>query len=275
MRLQDLHTHSLFDDGTASLEDMVRAAIGKGLSGIGLSGHSPIEPKDDWTMDPTALADYLAEVQCLKQVYGDQIDVFCGIEYDLCSDLDLSGFDFVIGSLHSITTPDGKFDVDNTARIAKKGVDRYFGGDADAAAEAYFAQYAAMAKNPDIDIVGHFDLLTKFDERASLYDAKSPRFLDAAFAAMELLVKAGKIFELNSGAISRGYRTAPYPSEPLLRRLRALNGKIILNSDAHSAEGIGYFFKEMLIYAENCGFSELYQLKNGSFSLVPISEIEI
>ncbi len=43
MRLQDLHTHSLFDDGKASLEAMVCAAVDRGLDAIGLSGHSPIE----------------------------------------------------------------------------------------------------------------------------------------------------------------------------------------------------------------------------------------
>ncbi len=215
---------------------------------------------------------YLQEAKRLQETYRDRITVYCGIEYDMRSRLDLSGFDYVIGSLHSIVTSMGTFSVDDTAEIAKNGIGQYFDGDADKAAEAYFNQYKAMAENPEIDIVGHFDLLTKFDEKSDLYNAGSPRFLDAASAAMELLVKAGKIFELNSGAVSRGYRTSPYPGETLLHRLRAMDGKIILNSDAHSARGVGFFFKEMLKIAVNCGFTEVYQLKNGAFLPIPIYE---
>ena len=275
MKLQDLHTHSRFDDGRASLEQMVNAAVGRGLSAIGLSIHSPIDGEYDWTARPEDLPRFIREARRLKQAYCDQIEVFCGIEFDLCSKVELSGFDYVIGSLHSTAAPNGLFSVDNTAEIARKGIMRYFDGDADAAAEAYFSQYRAIAENPEVDIVGHFDLLTKFDERCGLYDAGSRRFRDAACAAMELLVKAGKIFELNSGAISRGYRTSPYPAEGLLRRLRELDGKILLSSDAHSAEGIGFFFKVMLEIAENCGFRSIFQLTKSGFYPISISEIEL
>ncbi len=274
MRPQDLHTHSLYDDGKATLEQMVRAALDKKLSAIGLSGHSPIQIGDGWTMTPDAMSEYLSEGRRLQAAYRDKIDVFLGIEYDLCSALDLSVFDYVIGSAHSIVTPQGEFPVDESSEIAKNGVDRFFGGDADWAAEAYFAQYDLLAGNPEVDIVGHFDLLTKYDEKTGLYDANSPRFLDAACGAMETLVRAEKIFELNSGAISRGYRTSPYPSERLLRRLNELGGKICLNSDAHSTGGVGFFFPEMLSIARNCGFRELWQLGEDGFHPVPISEIE-
>ena len=275
MRLQDLHTHSLYDDGSATPEQMVRAAVDKNLSAIGLSVHSPIEGQSEWTAQPEALPDFRAEAFRLREKYRDRITVYCGIEYDLRSALDLSEFDYVIGSLHATQTSAGSFDADNTAEIAKKGIETCFAGDADAAAEAYFAQYTAVAEDPEIDIVGHFDLLTKYDEKIGLYDAGSARYLDAAYAAMEQLVKAGKLFELNSGAISRGYRTSPYPARNLLRRLRELDGRILLSSDAHSADGVGFFFREMLEIAKNSGFKELWQLKKGRFVPVPISMIQV
>ena len=273
MRLQDLHTHSVFDDGSAALEEMVCAAIDKDLSAIGLSGHSPI-PGEDWTIPPSILQDFLHEAKRLKEKYRDQIAVYCGIEFDLRSQLDLSEYDYVIGSLHATVTPEGAFDTDNTAELAQEGIDRFFGGDTDAAAAAYFAQYRAIAENPEIDIVGHFDLLTKFNEQGRLYDDFSPRYLDAAHAAMRLLVNAGKIFEINSGAMSRGYRSAPYPAKHLLENLHALGGRICLNSDAHSTKGVGYAFGECLELAENCGFSELWMLTERGFMPIPISDIE-
>lgn len=273
MRLQDLHTHSLFDDGGATLEEMVRAGIKKGLSAIGLSVHSPI-PGEDWTVPLTILQDFLHEGERLKEKYRDQIAVYCGVEYDLRSALDLSAFDYVIGSLHSTQTHAGSFDTDNTAELAKEGIERYFNGDADAAAEAYFAQYQAVAANPEIDIVGHLDLLTKFDEQGRLYDDSSPRYLDAAHEAMRLLVTAGKIVEINSGAISRGYRTVPYPAKHLLNYLREIGGKICLTSDAHSTQGVGFAFGRSMKLATQCGFNELWFLSPNGFVPVPIRDIE-
>lgn len=269
MRPQDLHTHSLFDDGKASLEQMVLSAAEKGFDAIGLSGHSPIPEANDWTIPAEKLSAYVSEARRLQEEYGGRIPVYVGIEHDLRSDLDLSGFDYVIGSVHALA---GK-DVDNTAQIARDCIRDAFGGDPDTAAEAYFAQYAAVAENPQIDIVGHFDLLTKFDEQQGIYNAQSPRYLRAAKAAMEPLVRAGKIFEINSGAISRGYRTLPYPSKELLCALRELGGKICLNSDAHSPEGIGCAFGQSLQIAKACGFTELWYLTSEGFRPVPISEI--
>ena len=68
-----------------------------------------------------------------------------------------------------------------------------------------------VALEPETDIVGHFDLLTKFNERRCFFDEESPAYRRAALRAMEALVAAGKIFEVNTGAISRGYRSTPYP----------------------------------------------------------------
>lgn len=275
MRLQDLHTHSLFDDGKNSLEEMVQAAIGKGLSAIGLSGHSPIENEREWTMPKERLSEYLLEVKRLKEAYRDQIAVFCGIEYDMRSELELSQFDYVIGSLHATVTPDGTFDADNTPQIAQEGIARYFGCDSDMAAKCYFSQYAAMAQIPEIDIVGHFDLLTKYNEKVKIYNPDSSIYLNSAFEAMEVLVRAEKIFEINTGAISRGYRTGPYPAKKLLSHLRALNGRICLNSDSHSAKAIGCAFEQSLELAKECGFTELWLLTEQGFMPMSISELQL
>ena len=274
MRLQDLHTHSVFDDGGATLEQMVRAAVKLGLSAIGLSCHSPIE-NEDWTVPDEKMQDFLQDSARLKEKYREKIKVFCGVEYDLCSKIELSGFDYVIGSLHSTVTPAGSFYADYSAEIARDGIERFFAGDVDAAAEAYFAQYRAVAENPAIDIVGHFDLITKFDEQGRLYDAESSRYQAAAKAAMRELVEAGKIIEINSGAMSRGYRTEPYPARSLLEYLRSLGGKICLTSDAHSVKGVGYAFRQSLELAKDCGFSELWFLTEQGFAPVPIKEIEV
>ena len=114
--------------------------------------------------------------------------------------------------------------------------------------------------------MGHFDFLTKYDERVPLYDAASDVYRDAAFSAMETLHKAGKIFEINSGAISRGWRTTPYPAPELLRHLHRIGGRICVCSDAHSAAAITCAFDRCEALAKACGFTELWRFDGTGFA---------
>jgi histidinol-phosphatase (PHP family) len=69
---------------------------------------------------------------------------------------------------------------------------------------------------------------------------------------------------MNTGAIARGYRSAPYPHAPILKHIREKGGKIILNSDAHSAEALDIAFDQALEIARSCGFTSILRLrKNG------------
>jgi HisJ family histidinol phosphate phosphatase len=134
----------------------------------------------------------------------------------------------------------------------------------------YYERVSSLSDFPEISIVGHFDLPTKFNEREALYDVASPIYRDAAFAAMEKLNAADKIFEINSGAISRGWRTAPYPSEELLRHLNSLGGRILISSDAHSADAMTCAFDRCEALARSCGFTELWQFTGSGFEAVNI-----
>jgi len=71
------------------------------------------------------------------------------------------------------------------------------------------------------------------------------------------------IFEVNTGAISRGYRTMPYPQEPLLKIIRDNGGKVTLGSDSHTVETLDYYFKEARRYLKNIGFEYVYILYDG------------
>ena len=50
---------------------------------------------------------------------------------------------------------------------------------------------------------------------------------------MDALVSVGKIFEVNTGAISRGWRTAPYPSRWALEQLKRRSARVTISSDSH------------------------------------------
>ena len=101
-----------------------------------------------------------------------------------------------------------------------------------------------MSEVTKCDIIGHFDLITKFIEQDPAFDTNHPRYVKAWQQAADELLKTGKPFEINTGAISRGYRTSPYPAKEIRDYIRAHGGKLILSSDAHAKENIAFRFDE-------------------------------
>ena len=267
---QNLHAHSVWDDGQNTQEEMVQAARKAGLTSLGFSIHSYLPFAAEWTLVPEKLPEYTRAVKSLQEKYAGEFPVYFGIEWDILSTADLSIFDYVIGSIHQISINNEDYCVDEAPDRTKAYLNNAFHGDADAAAEAYFRQYAALAKVKEVDIVGHFDLLTKFDQLEDCYDSNSPRFLAAAMDAMETLVKADKIFEINTGAISRGYRTTPYPSRTLLTELKRMGGRITISSDSHSADSVACEFDAAEQRALDCGFTEAWMFDGKAFVPVPI-----
>lgn len=260
---QNLHCHTTFDDGRDSPEAMVRAALDAGLTSVGVSLHCPIEGETDWCCPAADEEKFIAEMRSLRERWAGRIAVWCGLEYDLdAARRGTPPYDYIIGSCHML----GGISFDNTPEEAGRLIAVH--GGADRAAQLYYDRLCTMAAFPEISIVGHFDLPTKYNEKLPLYDETSRAYRDAAFAALETLNAAGKIFEINSGAISRGWRTTPYPAPELLRHLRGLGGRICVSSDAHSADAIACAFDLCEALARETGFRELWHFTGAGFEPV-------
>ena len=61
----------------------------------------------------------------------------------------------------------------------------------------------------------------------------------------DVIASSGKIVEVNTGAISRGWMDDAYPSPTFRSLLRARGVKFILSSDAHFCEGIDCAFDRL------------------------------
>ena len=244
MITKDLHMHTCYCDGTGTPEDMILSAVEKGLDTVGISGHSYTFFDTSYCMQKEAVPRYIAELRYLRAKYFDKIHVLCGVEQDYYSDYPTDDFDYVIGSVHYIEVEGEYIPVDESIEILRAAVQKYFGGDVYALCERYFETVADVVNKTDCDMIGHFDLISKFIERESLFDTQHPRYAAAWKAAVDKLVSYGVPFEINTGAISRGYRTSPYPNEEIIAYIKEKGGRLILSSDAHSAEAISYRFDE-------------------------------
>lgn len=237
----DLHVHTLFSDGKNTPEEMVLAALEKGFQYIGFSDHAPMDFDDGCAMAAEKLPEYSAEILRLKEKYKGKITVYLGLEMDSLSLEPEIPLDYRIGSVHYLLMEDGHHvSIDWTADKLKQGADTYFGGDIYALIEAYYAKVATIVQDTGANMIGHFDLVTKFQEKAPLFDESHPRYVAAWKKAVDAILPNCKLFEINSGAVSRGLRTTPYPAPAIQAYILEKGGRLIANSDSHRRETLGF-----------------------------------
>ena len=250
----DLHMHTVFCDGKAEPREYVEKAIEKGFECIGFSVHSYVPFDDFYCIGKDRMPEYTSVINGLKKEYEGKIRILCGIEQDYYSEAPVEKFDYIIGSVHYLKTPDGHYgSVDNTPEMLRELCEKYYGGDFYALCEDYYRTVSDVAEKTNCDIIGHFDLITKFCEKESLFDTCNERYIRAYTMALEKLVPLGKPFEINTGAISRRYRITPYPSLDIIKAIGSMGGKFIFSSDAHSPENIGFGFEKFEPWARYFG----------------------
>ncbi len=263
--LSNFHAHSTFDDGSDTCEAMVKAAISKGCVAFGLSGHAPMSFETRWTMTREGEQAFVREMDRLKKAYTDQITLFTGLERDFYSPTPQGVYDYVIGSVHYIKKDGALLSVDEREEFQARDVRRYFGGDFYAYTKAYYEIIADIVPKTKPAIIGHFDLVTKFNEGSKLFDESDPRYLNPALEALTAITEKHKLFEINTGAMYRLGRSVPYPSPVLLKALFERGGEIILSSDSHDGASIGYKFDEAAALAKSCGFKYAKTLTEKGF----------
>jgi len=241
----NFHTHTYLDDGRDSADEMVRKAIDLGFTTIGFSGHE--EAFDEpWCMSPERTEHYRKEVLEAKEKYKGKIKVMLGIERDYFSpDCDYH-YDYVIGSVHCVKAG-GKFlAVDETAEIMEENVREYFGGDYMAYVRSYYDLVAGVVEKTGCDIVGHFDLVTKFNEGSKYFDEESTEYKRMALRALAKVAVKRPIIEINTGAIARGYRTRPYPPKFIIEEADRLGCPFLLASDCHDRDKLDFDFRKIM-----------------------------
>jgi len=246
--------HTSFCDGKNSPEDMILAGIKNGLKTIGLSGHCNTGFDETYCMTKDVMKKYFEEVNRLKAVYRDKIQVLCGVEQDYYAGVPYLNFDYSIGSVHYVYKNNEYIPVDESEQITVNAVNKHYNGDYYAYAEDYYELVGDVLNNTKADIIGHFDLITKFNEGCKLFDENNPRYINAYKKAIDKLIPYGKPFEINTGAISRGYRTEAYPSLPILQYIKEKGGTVILSSDSHSADNLCFEFDRYEKIATDLGF---------------------
>lgn len=269
------HTHTDFCDGKSSAADTVVSALELGFVSLGFSGHSPLPYESGYAMTPEGMADYIKQVRQLRQRYKDKLDILCGIEWDndTGEDFRFSDFDFCLGAVHQLHG-DEIYPIDLSAEVLSDCVRDVFAGSWLNMAKKYYELVYYTACVPEVDIVAHFDLITKFNTVSRLFDEDDPKYQGVALECLDGIIdrRPELVFEVNTGAMNRAKKSGAYPAPFLLKRLNERGARVTVTSDCHSADSLTFGFDRALEQCRAAKIKSVYILKSSGFEEISIIE---
>ena len=275
--LTNYHSHSLYCDGRANMEDFIRFALSEGFTSYGFSSHAPLPFSTAWTMEWDAMDDYLAEFHRLKAKYTGQIELYIGLEIDYLNEESNPSvvrfrelpLDYRIGSVHLLYDDKGEIvDVDVTADKFCRVVDKHFNGDLVRVVHLYYDRLMRMVELGGFDIVGHAD---KMHYNASAYH---PGLLDEPWydaliqGSFDAIARKGYIVEINT----KSYLELGtfYPNERYFPVLLEKGIRVQVNSDSHYPERINNGRLQALMALQASGYHTVTEMYNNEWKDMPL-----
>lgn len=258
--MENLHSHTEFCDGRASMAEMAKAAYEAGFTVWGTSPHSPICCPSGANMKAEDIEAYLKESARIRKEYEGRMQVLTGMEIDYVSDAfgpHIDYFrslplDYRIGSVHFVRTRDGRpVDIDGPSERFLKYLDSEYGGDLRYVTETYFAMELEMLERGGFDIIGHLD---KIGDNGSHAQADLEDQEWYAHLVEKVIAKAtekGIVIEINTKKYDSGSRF--FPGERWWPLLRKYNAKLILSTDAHYPDKVSGGYEAALTRLREAG----------------------
>ena len=275
----NLHTHSTFCDGKNTPEENVIAAIQKNIRVLGFTSHSMFPFWTETYMHPEDFSSYCAEIHRLQKKYAGQITIRLGFETDFIPGVSVPNIqnyaefepDYLIGSVHFIFQREGAFAVDYKTEILKNGAEKYYKNDIRSLICDYFSLQKEMLLKGDFAVLGHADLIRKFNEKSQFFDETEDWYKNELKELASAVARAGIATEINSGAIARGYLSKPYPSEYFLSLLKEKGVPVAITADAHAEEMLDCDFENSLLLAKKIGYTEvIYDIDRAGYRFCSI-----
>ncbi|GGE05811.1 histidinol-phosphatase [Aureimonas endophytica] len=277
------HSGEFCAHAKGTLDAVVRTAVERGFTHYGLSEHAPrfrdvdLYPGEE-ALGTEGLASafraYVAEALRLRELHAGSIELLIGFETEMlpperwADAMDAlrraHPFDYVVGSVHDI---DGRW-VDYSA-AATEGLKADLGG-AEALHLAWFARMTTMVETLQPDVVGHIDLVRKFEPAGFRF---GPRALAAAERLLEAVAATGGALDVNCAPARNGYGP-PYPLPDLLAMARRMGVGVTLGDDSHGPETVGIGLELSLAAIAAAGYRTIRRLdRRNGWRDVPIETV--
>lgn len=254
----NLHSHTQFCDGRASMQDMACAANKAGFSLWGFSPHSPVNVPSPCNMKREDVSAYIEEAHRIKQQMREEMEIIVGMEIDYLSESfgpSLPYFrslplDYRIGSVHFVPTKEGELvDCDGSATRFKEYLRDKFDNDLEYVVKKYFEQVLAMIHSGGFDILGHLDKIAGNASEVDETIEEQGWYRDLIKEVIREAVAHNLIIEINTKAFSTRGRF--YPAEKWWPLLKESGAEVIFSTDAHYTDKVDASYSDASLRWQN------------------------
>ena len=203
----DFHTHTTYCDGKSTPRQMVEAAYRMGLTDLGISGHADFSMYEPgFGMSDDTLAAYKQELEALREEYAGKLNIYIGIELDTLGPVQQA--EYAIGSTHSILKAGQLVTVDDTEEKLVQAVESVSGTVTGMPLHRIILNWRPQCTINSIATGSAILTCSPSSTKAiSTLMRTKDAYLEPALAAMKSCMARDSHFEINTGAMSRGYRT--------------------------------------------------------------------
>ncbi len=241
MLSSNYHTHSKFCDGCTEPELVVIKAIELEYKELGFSSHAPYKNDECSIMKIDIVENYFSEINRLKNKYKSDIQILTGLEIDHISGhenydwFNSPELDYTLGSVHFVYNKTlGHFiSIDEKPEKFIKEIENIYDGNVQNLIHDYYHTIREMVLKYAPDILGHMDIIKKFNQKLHFFDEDTTWYKDEIIETLDAIKTSGTIVEINTRGYYRGWTREFYPSNWIIEKCVDLKIPMIINVDAH------------------------------------------
>ena len=120
----------------------------------------------------------------------------------------------------------------------------------------YYNELNKLVKTDFYDVLGHFDVIKKLELTINEHSI----IWESILKVIDTLEGSSMAVEINTSGLRK--QNELYPQPMIIQELIDRNIPLILGSDAHSPEHVGYAFEETLRFLKKKGLKRLCQISS-------------
>jgi histidinol-phosphatase (PHP family) len=243
----DYHMHTVFSDGAAQVDEMVSAAIDKGLRAITITDHMPLPFDNRYAMRAEEIEGYRRQIRLAKKKYAGQIIIKMGLEFEYAQQFEQwtrsiadMEWDHLIASVHSLFIDHRPYMTNGTEDEFNTLVER-FDHNIEEVCRCYYGAMQMAAQTGLFDIVGHLDVIKKHNVAERYFSENSPWYRALVLETLDIIKHRNMKMEINMGGFNHPIGEQ-YPSKWILQEAVERDVRLVLSSDSHKPESLGQYF---------------------------------
>lgn len=261
---KDGHIHTPFcpHGSNDHFEKYIERALSLGFREISFTEHAPLPegfndttPTKDSAMSWADLDHYFEEIERVKRVYKDKIQVNCGLEVDFIEGFERettaalnkigAKLDDAILSVHFLKR-EGQYDCLDYSPQGFEEMMSFYGS----VEEIYQKYYETVKLSIEADLgafkprrIGHITLVHKFQKRFPFHgDEKT-----ALYQLLKIIKTEGYELDYNGAGTAKPLCREPYPPDWVIQEANRLQIPLVYGSDAHQAKELGQGYERLLL----------------------------